>query len=701
MAILAQIRNRPIFLIIIIGMALFAFVLSGVFDGSGGPVRNSIGSVNGEEISNKAFSRLLEGQNKQNSTLKSVQTVWDNIVKAKVYEDQIEKAGIVVGEKEIWDEIVRSSKNDQRFKNEDNIFDENKLKEYVATLKDNKNTKQGKNNWINWVNNENNIKSFIAQRSYNELVKSSFTASAKEGERTYYADNSKANIQYVYQPYSSIADTEITISDSEITNYMNTNAIEYSTEATTEIDVVKFDINPSTEDKKAIKSKIEGLINDATIYNTSSKADELRVGLKNTKDVKDFINQNSDIAFADKLYLEKDLPSAVFTDLSTKPVGSVYGPYEENNYYKVARLINNKGLKSANSSHILIAYAGATRADSTVTRTREEAQKFAKVVRRKLTSTNFSDIAKEFSDGQSAPKGGNIGWFDEKSQLAQEYKDFIINNRKGSIDIVESGFGFHIIKIEDTKIESGLDLGILALKIDASTTTENEIFQNVEIFASRLQKGEKMLDAIKDKNYKIISTTNLKEFDEKITGLNNQRSIVRWTFDKDTKIGDSKRFELNDGGYAVVALKNRYTKGLLPINKARAKVSPILSKQKKAALIRKKLNGTTIDELAKSIGKSVNTQNDISISNPQLKIGGRDLDLVGALLYMKENDVKIIDGNSGVYAMNVLKKTKAFDLKTYTTYSNNITTELQKRSAKVYDALKESCDIEDNKALLY
>ncbi|HIE44921.1 MAG TPA: hypothetical protein EYP87_01800, partial [Flavobacteriaceae bacterium] len=49
MAILAQIRSRTIFLIIIIGLALFAFVIGGLFDGSGGPSRNNIGSINGED----------------------------------------------------------------------------------------------------------------------------------------------------------------------------------------------------------------------------------------------------------------------------------------------------------------------------------------------------------------------------------------------------------------------------------------------------------------------------------------------------------------------------------------------------------------------------------------------------------------------------------------------------------------------------
>ena len=137
MAILAQIRSRTIFLIIIIGLALFAFVIGGLFDGSGGPSRNNIGSINGEDISSESFSKLLESQkNNKTSSVQAVKNVWNNIVKEKVYKDAIEKAGIVIGEKDIWDSMISNSsiQNDQRFKDESGLFDENKLKEHKSYI---------------------------------------------------------------------------------------------------------------------------------------------------------------------------------------------------------------------------------------------------------------------------------------------------------------------------------------------------------------------------------------------------------------------------------------------------------------------------------------------------------------------------------------------------------------------------------------
>ena len=60
MAILGQIRKRSFFLIVVIGMALFAFVISGVFVGSGVSQSQSIGEINGEEIDYESFNLIVQ-----------------------------------------------------------------------------------------------------------------------------------------------------------------------------------------------------------------------------------------------------------------------------------------------------------------------------------------------------------------------------------------------------------------------------------------------------------------------------------------------------------------------------------------------------------------------------------------------------------------------------------------------------------------
>ncbi len=690
MAILAQIRNRPIFLIFIIGMALFAFVLAGVFDGSSGPSRSNIGSVNGEEITPEAFSKQLERfKNNGTSSVKSVTSAWNSIVREKVFKTQIEEAGIVVSEKDIWESIISNPQNQNapRFKDEAGLFDENKLKEYVTILKENKDTPQGRIDWQNWITYERDVKANLKETTYNNLIKSGLTASLKEGERTYVADNTSIDVQLIHVPYTSIKKEEITITDSEITTYMNKNLKEFEVEASTKIDFVKFEINPSKEDITAAKNKIQSY----------------KLDFKNATNVKEFVNEYSDTPFIDKLYMKTDLTGSVYDSLINKANGSIYGPYKEGSSFKLIRLMDKNGLKSAKSSHILIAYTGAERAKPTVTRTKEEAEKFAKKIKKEITSKNFADKAKLYSDGPSGEtKGGDIGWFDEKSSLAKEYKDFIFSNKKGAIQLVETSFGFHIINITDTKTEDGLNLAIVSLQIEPSELTESKVFQAAETFASDLTNGNKQINDLSlERNYKVKSATNIKIFDEKINGLGNQREIVKWSFEKDRKEGDIKRFDLDNDGYVVVIVKNKSPKGLMSLTNSRPKVTPILTKEKQATLIRVKLKGETLDEIAKSINKPISTSNNISITNPTFKVGSRDLNVAGSLLHINVGDVKIINGTNGVFVIKVIKKTAPFKLEKFNTYSNKITENLQKRNSKIYEALKDVSQIEDNRAVFY
>ena len=705
MAVLAQIRNRPIYLILIIGMALFAFVLTGLFDGSSGSSRSNIGSINGEEISNESFSRLLEAQkNNKVSSIQAVKNVWNNVVREKVYEDAIEKAGIVIGEKDIWDSMISNSsiQNDQRFKDESGLFDENKLKEYIATLKDNSDTPQGAAQWRDWLNYEESIKANLAQTAYNNLIKSGLTATLKEGERLYKNENTSADVEMFYVPYSSIKDNEVVISDSEIKNYIASHAKEFDVAANTEIEFVKFDVKPSNKDIQDVKEKITVLITDHEEWNDAAKSNEKVSGFINTKDAKGFVRDNSDNPFVDKLYLKKDLPLNVFDTIMTKPVGFVYGPYRDGDYFKIAKTLSKDGEKSVKSSHILIAYKGASRANPEVTRSREEAEKIAKDLLKEVNKDNFADKAKENSDGPSATKGGELGFY-KQGQLATEFNDFIFDdkNKVGKIELVETSFGFHIIKIDEKKTDAGLKLAIVTRKIDPSEETESKIYQETETFASDLTNGKDLEELVKEKNYSLKKANKIEALSESITGLGNQRNIVKWTFDKETKIGDIKRFELESGDYAVVILKNRHKKGLMSLENAKSKIEPILKKEKKASLIRAKFSGNSLEEMAKSVNKTITSSKGVSVSNASFKSGGKDLNVAGALLYIKENELKIIDGRNGVYVVKVIKKNIPYEIKNFNTYSNTISNKLKAKASKVYDALKESSDIEDNRTLFY
>ena len=92
MAILGKIRQRSIFLIIVIGMALFAFVISGVFDGNSansGPTE-PIALINDDEIEIDFFRQMVDQtqRNYNYSTLKSVNLVWNQALRNTIFEQE-------------------------------------------------------------------------------------------------------------------------------------------------------------------------------------------------------------------------------------------------------------------------------------------------------------------------------------------------------------------------------------------------------------------------------------------------------------------------------------------------------------------------------------------------------------------------------------------------------------------------------------
>lgn len=130
-----------------------------------------------------------------------------------------------------------------------------------------------------------------------------------------------------------------------------------------------------------------------------------------------------------------------------------------NDVYEKIRLERNSFVKSKDNpvvelpdeisaSHILISYKGADRADSKITRSKQAAGKEAERIRGLITNggKDFADMAKKHSDGPSGPKGGDLGSF-KFEMMAQPFSEaaFDLNIDEVS-EVVETGFGFHIIK---------------------------------------------------------------------------------------------------------------------------------------------------------------------------------------------------------------------------------------------------------------
>ncbi|NOQ91432.1 MAG: peptidylprolyl isomerase [Flavobacteriaceae bacterium] len=712
MAVLSKIRERSLFLIIIIALALFSFVLSGLFDGNlFSKNTTEIGEVNGEPIGREEFAQQVDfyrnRSNGRGTNSQFVNNAWNSLVSEKIYETQLEKSGVVVGEKDIWDALVGqvSQQNSPQFLNEVGLFDQEKLKEYIATLQENAegDEEQGKAAWLSWLNYEKSIKKGLEQNTYNALIRAGLGSTLTEGKNNYFFQNTNVDLDYVYVPFSSIADSLITVSDDDIKNYIKKHAKDFTVAASRNIQYVNFTIQATTADENVIKDELSVLINDREEYSNAAKSTVNNIGFKNATDIVEFNAENeSDNTFDNNYYTKNNLSKILSESLFDKEINEVFGPYKENGFYKLSKIAAVKQLPdSVKASHILIPFIGSSTADASVTQNEEEAKKVADSILTivKSNKSKFEEIAKEVSvDKASGAKGGDLGWF-TYNRMIPEFRDYVFENNVEDIDIVKSQFGFHIIKIDGQKNnQKYVQVATFSKKIEASEKTENDIFENAETLASELSNGKNIDDLAKENNYKVIPTLNLEVFDDNIAQLGSQRQIVRWAFEDNINVNDIKRFD-TDNGYVVVVLNKKNKAGL----SARGKnVRSIVLNEKKAELIKDKSTGETLDEIAKQNNTVKRSSLAISNASPVFAGQGRFTDVAGVVTSLKENELtKNILGKNGVVFTKITKKTLPTDLDNYNSYKKNIERTIQNRSLQIYEAIKDNSEIVDNRAYFY
>ena len=704
MAILSKIRERSMFLIIIIGLALFAFVLdpSTLGDFFNSNKVNEVGEVNGEAISTQEFAQALDQYKQQAgsrvSEMQAAKAVWDNIVRKKIYKNQLEEAGITVGEQDVWNEVINapSVKNNPQFQNEIGLFDEAKFKTFLAT------TKEGNPQmWTAWSNYMNQIKDNAETNTYNKLVTAGLGASLKEGEAEYLIENTKLSGKFVYVPYTSIADSLVTIKKSEVASYIKNNENQFKVDATRDISYVKFDIKATPEDEEAIKQNVANLIE-----NSLDRNNDVRVGLKNTTDYKEFLAENnSDINLDLGYKFNASVNQAIANDIFEGNEGDVFGPYKDQGFFKISKITEvTKMPDSVKASHILIPFIGSQSATADVTRTKEQAEKLADslftVVKRRRSK--FADLAKDFSsDKGSGAKGGDLDWFNY-SRMTPAFRDYTFTNKKGSMGVVETPFGYHVIRVDDTKNnQTVLKLATFASKIIPSEATENAFFQKAEQFALAISKTSDYNALAKENNYILRPAVGLKVLDENVPGLGNQRQIVSWSFSGDSEKGSFKRFDL-EGSYVVAVLTAKTEKGLMSVEKAINTVRPILLNEKKAALISDKLKGNSLEEIAKANTTTVRTANNINLKTSSLSGVGAEPKVVGAMYSAALDKVyNSIEGSRGVFSFILNKRELPTALPNYEASRKKIAESRKRLTFKIYEAIRKASDIEDNRANMY
>jgi len=683
MAVLSKIRQRSFFLIIIIALALFSFVLADVIQsGTFNSSTNNVGSVNGTDIEAQEFMQnvsMIEKQGQGTTSTQAMNSAWEQEVRKIILSSEFEKLGLKIGNEQLIN-VIKQNPNlaqNPQFLNAAGQFDENKFKEFLKGIKNAPDQSQ----WLEWKEFEKNIERFAVEQIYNTMIKSGVYTTKAEGKFQYKTENDKADFEYVSVAFSTVNDDQVKVTDAEIIDFMKKSPKKYKSDNTTSIDFVLVENKPSKEDEQAMLSSIG----------------DVKVKFDSVANVGEFVNANSDIKFDSTYLAKKDLPLDYQEQLFNLPVGGVFGPYVFNGHQCISRMIAKKGNASAKASHILLAYKGAPQ--STATRTKEEAQALANdlLAQAKANPGNFAMLAMTNSDDPGSKNNG--GEYDNimPGQMVPKFNDFVFNNPVGMIGVVETEYGFHVIKVLDKY--GAVLMGTVAQKIQPSEATIDAIYTKASQLEADANENKDFAAVAKKAGLEVVPATNLKGFDEYVQGVGSQREIVRWSFNKDTEIGDVRRFDVPQG-FVIAKLKDRNETGLLPIDVARQSVEPLIKNQKKAEIIKKKMNGNSLEAVAKASGASIQTATGISLKTPVLPNMGNEPKVVGKAFGLAAGKTsEIIEGNSGMFMVRAKTVTKAPEVPSYATYITQDRSQNQSYAiSKAYIALKDKAEIKDNRA---
>ena len=698
MAVLGNLRKNSFVLIAVIGMALFAFVIAGVFDGSGFQSQEPIGIVNGEELSVTDFRNQIDVLKKSYNfnDLQALTTAWDETVRSKLLSQQIDELGIGSSRDHLEFFLSQSPSfnSDERFLNDAGMFDVNKFSNFIAELKE-----INPQSYSQWSLQEEQFNKQIKFNSYFNLVTSGFNSTFFEGKNQYLKSNNIADISFVKIPYSTVNDSLISVSSSEIRSYIKDNPADFDQKSVRSFDYVIFNESPSVKDETDLRNKINSLLNEREEYNQVSKLNEVIPGFLTTPNLDFFLSENSDVPY-DSIYRPKGYFSSSHAQMIFNlENNNTYGPYIDGDFLKISKMLDKKRNGNVRASHILIAYNGSQGSNPQITRTKNEAKNEANRILKLARSNpdNFSSYAIDFSDGPSKSNGGDLGFFQE-GNMVKPFNDFVFNNRVGRIGLVETDFGYHVIKI--VAKEDVVLVGTLALKNIPSERTSDSIFNIASKFEIELSNIGDFNQTAESFDFEVKSLNNIGVLDHDLPNMENQRRLVQWLFNEETEVDDFKRFDLSRGGYVIAKLTDKAEEGLMKPELASITVLPILKNKKKAKIIisdNKKFKN--LEDLASNNNLEILNVSALNQVTPIIAQAGFEPKVIGKAFGLEINSISdLFEGETGVYMIKLNSIKSADELESYTPFENQLTNKFRSNiDFSIVQSLKKSADISDNR----
>ena len=660
MAILGEIRRRPALLMGIIALALLAFLVNpDSIDKVFGANPDVFGKVNGEKITREEFNEQLlmlqqQAQQQGQPATGLEEQAWQILVQSKLIKQEFEKLGLELTDEMFWNQL----QYDPMFSQNPQLFDEKgnfKVQDVKSEI-ENLRTSGNAEGYRNWLAMKKSIEYRMMARQLFANISSGITVSKKEAESMMKYRDQLATIDFVKVDYSQfLLKNPIKVTTQDLADYIKKHQVAFKTQPSRNLGVVYFPAAASAADEAKVKTEIDKLLN------VGSDTSEGKENFRNTPNDSMFVALNSDMPFNPGYFAVNQLPQTIQGEVANAAIGTIWGPYKEQNFYVVSKLVGKKPSDSTLSRHILISYKG-NQAAGEAKRTKEEAKKLADSIGAivKADGSKFSQFVNLSSDVNSAAQGGTLGWsVSSNPQFVPEFQKFVDNSPVGATGVVETQFGYHIINIQDKKAgTNNYKIANLVKTIKASEATENEIDKNSRRFIQQVQgkSFNEFSNIAKKGNFQFTNAKAAKRFDGRIQGLGTEKDeeILSWAFNKKRSIGDTEMFTVDGTGDKIVVFLNGVSDSeLADPESVREQLEPVVKNQLAAKKIVEKIkasNITSLDQAAKLFA-TTKQNSQINIVSPFLA-GSMEPKVAGAAFGVAKGKLSNpVEGNGGVYLL--------------------------------------------------
>ncbi|MBC5994189.1 peptidylprolyl isomerase [Pontibacter cellulosilyticus] len=703
MALINKIREKSGWAVGAIAIGLGIFVVGGDLLGPNSRLMGNdatvIGEIAGEEIAYDEFDAALQQlkANYENQVGRAAtegelamlrEQAWNQLIFKIALEKEYERLGIEVTEDELFDMVQGNNIHpavQQAFVNpQTGLFDQSQVVQYLQNL-----DQMGPEARPMWANFEQGIVSDRIATKYNNLLAKSVYVTTAEAKSFYKAQNATANLNVLFVPYATIADSTVEVSDSKLNDYYERNKELYKVEDGRSIEYVVVDVNASKEDSTYYQEEVSTLSKQfASATNDSA-----------------FVYTNSDQPFDGSYKTPGDLPEELRKQLPLQE-GKVYGPFNNNGTMALYKVMDaREGTESAiRASHILI------RPESDTPEAKAAAKAKAQDVYNQIKGgADFAQMAAQHGTDGTASVGGDLGWFAEGRMVGPFDKAVFGHSGTGLLpNLVETEYGYHIVKVTEPKTKQQYKVAAVQRSVEPSETTRDAAYAVADELSGISGSTEEFRENVaKNKSLVKEEAKELGKNQILVNNLNNARELVRWTYANDTEIGDvSPVFEIEDK-FVVATLTGKREKGYAKVEDIKEELTAAVRNEVKAEQIMEKLKGKkgTLDQIAASYGPNamVKTAENVTMASTAIPGFGVEPTAIGKAFGLKQGSRSTpIEGQNGVMIVELLSLNAAPEINDFANVKEQIrsarTGSVQSRA---FEAIKEKAEIKDNRVKFF